>query len=382
MFKYIQLILTAFMLCGVASCGNEVAFKHPTDEDLMKAREAQGLSETSPKTELSVQSDSLIPSLTPEQNTQRASYIKENVDKGMVQLQDQLKKTNTIFANVDFTELKQLANDFFGTKWDLENLPPDTSPITRKKIQEENRKQQEALSKAAQDAIMQHIKSLGAQSPSETGTQQYRQLNNPQQYTGPEISISEITPPERDIKMLDRLRQQRLQGLQTQMDEAEISLTQSEIDEFLRLHEEFEKANQKTQLAYRWRQEGKNITQETLNEINQNRNSIGYKINDITSPLEEAIRIKREPELRAKQIEDLRRHYESQNKFPSTYDIELIYENQKAIMDLQREQSKIMQEQYKAGQKSPADFQKFTKTYTEKNQELMKQRAEIEARIR
>ena len=163
MFKYIQLILTAFMLCGVASCGNEVAFKHPTDEDLMKAREAQGLSETSPKTELSVQSDSLIPSLTPEQNTQRASYIKENVDKGMVQLQDQLKKTNTIFANVDFTELKQLANDFFGTQWDLENLPPDTSPIIRKKIQEENRKQQEALSKAAQDAIMQHMKSLGAQ---------------------------------------------------------------------------------------------------------------------------------------------------------------------------------------------------------------------------
>ena len=97
MFKYIQLILTAFMLCGVASCGNEVAFEHPTEDDLRKARDAQGLSETSPKTELSVQSDSLIPSLTPEQNTQRASYIKENVDKGMVQLQDQLKKTNTIF---------------------------------------------------------------------------------------------------------------------------------------------------------------------------------------------------------------------------------------------------------------------------------------------
>jgi len=370
------------MLCGVASCGNEVTFEHPTENDLMKAREAQGLSGKPYRAEPPTHSHSLIPSLTPEQKAERASFIKENVDNGMRQMQDQLKQTNTIFTNVDFSELKQLANDFFGTQWDLENLPPDTSPITLKRIQEENRKQQEALSKAAQDAITQHIKSLGAQRPSETGTHQYRQYNNPQQYTGPEISISEITPPERDIKMLDRLRKQRLQGLQTQMDEAEITLTQTEIDEFLRLHEEMEKANQKTQLAYRWRQQGKNITQETLNEINQSRSLIGYKISDITAPLQEAIRIKREPELRAKQIEDLRRQYESQNKFPSIYDIELLYENQKAIMDLQREQSKIMQEQYEAGQKSPAELQIFTKTYTEKSQELMKQRAEIEARIR
>ena len=99
MFKPIRLIFTALMLCGGASCGNDIAFEHPTHEDLAKAREAQGLAKRAPQAKAIVQSDSLIPSLTPEQNAQRASYIKENVDKGMLQIQDQFKKLPVVFTD-------------------------------------------------------------------------------------------------------------------------------------------------------------------------------------------------------------------------------------------------------------------------------------------
>ena len=382
MFKPIRLIFTALMLCGGASCGNDIAFEHPTHEDLAKAREAQGLAKRAPQAKAIVQSDSLIPSLTPEQNAQRASYIKENVDKGMLQIQDQFKKLPVVFTDADFTNLERLANEYFGIEWDLKNAPPDLPPATLEAMQEKKEEKQQALSKEAQNSIQQLVTSKLGQGQSQTGTYQYSRQNNPPQYAGPEISISDITPPEQDIDTLNQLRETSRQELQKKMDEAEITLLQSEIDDFLKLNEELHKANQQTQLAYQMRQQGKNISQNTFNELSIKQGSIMQKINLINAPLEDAIYIKREPEMRAKHIAAMKLQYERQNKFPSLYDLGLLYEKQKEMMDLQREHSKLAQKYYQPGQGSSPELQELAKKFSEKQQELVKQRAEIEARIR
>jgi len=98
------------------------------------------------------------------------------------------------------------------------------------------------------------------------------------------------------------------------MDEAEITLSQSEIDDFLKLNEELHKANQQTQLAYQMRQQGKNISQNTFNELSIKQGSIMQKINLINAPLEDAIYIKREPEMRAKHIAAMKLQYDGYAK--------------------------------------------------------------------
>ena len=52
------------------------------------------------------------------------------------------------------------------------------------------------------------------------------------------------------------------------------------------------------------------------------------------------------------------------------------------MMDLQREHSKLAQKYYQPGQGSSPELQELAKKFSEKQQELVKQRAEIEARIR
>jgi len=62
--------------------------------------------------------------------------------------------------------------------------------------------------------------------------------------------------------------------------------------------------------------------------------------------------------------------------------LELLYEKQKEMMDLQREHSKLSQKYYQPGQGSSPELKELAKKFSEKQQELVKQRAEIESRIR
>ena len=387
MFKLSQFIILTLMVCGLTSCGNDVAFEHPTPEDLRDARKAMGLpavsdhlihgeSSTVQSPPIDVKSESLIPNLSLDLLAQREAYIQEHMSKTMQQRNNYYQQLG--IPPSEIVQLTRLTRAYYGNEWDLKNIPASTAPAAVKAIKEDARK----LKVTRTETMQKIFKPYQETQRFQRGTQRYSQNTNQQKYTGPEIPISDIIPAEQSKKVRDGIEKEHRKALQKQMDEAGITLSQSEVDEFLRLKMALNEARQITQQAYKLRSEGKNITRKTITKLNSEQSSISYDISKVTSRLQEAILIKGEPERRAKRIEAMKRQYERQNKFPSGYDLEQLYDIQKTLGDHAREQSKAIQEHRKLGKGSTVEFRNLIKSHKEKRAELNRQQSEIKARIR
>lgn len=390
MFKRIRLALIALMFCGFAGCGNEVAFEHPTEQDLKKAREAMNLtavpnymtsSQNLVSTELtsSFSTHSIIPNLGPEKNAEREKYIQNTVN---IRTHGKLKYYNRLgIPPSQIVQLTELTKASSGLRWDLSQIPIKATPETRKALQQEARKQIHAISQEIQKLILPYQASMNSQTGSNRFTV-FNSVGGQQKYTEPEIPLSQITLPDTDPKILEQFRKKHRERIQKQMDEAGLTITSSKVEELLLLHENLDKLSKTTNLAKKMRAEGKNISHHSFTELNQKRNATSQKIYEITAPLHEAIRIKKEPERRAKHIETMELQYARQNKFPSGYDLGQLYDIQKALSDLNREKSQALQKRQQANPDSNQTYNELMKSYRTRRNELNRQKREIEARIR